>query len=114
VVPDNAAALTPAQIAAFGTDGLYFNVLTAANPNGEIRGQLDKTGTARVAALDGTQETPPVTTTAFGASVIAVDATSSKVSGLLVTSGLVSPTAAHIHSAARGVPGGILVPLTGP
>jgi hypothetical protein len=114
VVPDNAAAITPAQIAAFGVDGLYYNVLTAANPNGEIWGQLDKKGTARVAALDGAQETPPVTTTAFGASLIVVDATSSKVSGLLVTSGLVSPTVAHIHSGARAVPGGIIVPLSGP
>jgi hypothetical protein len=114
VVPDNAAAISALQIAAFGTDGLYVNVHTAANPNGEIRGQLDKTGTARVAALDGAQETPPVTTSAFGASLIAVDDATGKVSGLLVTSGLVSPTAAHIHSAARGVPGGILVPLTGP
>lgn len=32
--------LTEAQAAAFTTNGLYFNVHTLANPNGEIRGQI--------------------------------------------------------------------------
>jgi hypothetical protein len=114
VVPDGAPSIGAGDLTAFGADGLYYNVHTAALPAGEIRGQLDKTGTPRVAALSGAQETPPVTTTAFGASIIAVDDGSGEISGLLVTSGLVSPTAAHVHSAARGVPGGILVPLTGP
>jgi CHRD domain len=114
VVPDGAGALTAEQRAAFVADGLYYNAHTAANPNGEIRGQLDKTGTPRIAALDGAQETPAVTTTAFGAGVFSVDDTSGELGGLVATSGLVSPTAAHVHGAARGAPGAILVPLNGP
>lgn len=34
-------ALSPAQINTFTAGGLYFNVRTAANPGGEIRGQID-------------------------------------------------------------------------
>lgn len=112
VVPDAAAPLTPAQVAAFLAGGLYFNVHTAANPNGEIRGQLDKGGTPRLTALDGAQETPPVTTSAFGAGVLAVD-DGGQVSGFLATSGLVDSTVAHVHQAARGTPGPVIVPLVG-
>jgi hypothetical protein len=34
-------ALSAAQISTFTAGGLYFNVRTAANPSGEIRGQID-------------------------------------------------------------------------
>ncbi len=112
VVPDAAAALTADQITAFKNDNLYFNVHTSANSGGEIRGQLDKTGTTRLASLSGAQETPAVTTTAFGGGILAVDATTGEVSGFVVSSGL-EGTAAHVHQAARGTPGGISVPLVG-
>jgi hypothetical protein len=113
VVPDAAAVLNADQMAAFRNDTLYFNVHTAANPGGEIRGQIDKTGTARLAALDGAQETPAVATSAFGGGIFAVDQTSGEVSGFVMSSGLVDPTAAHVHIAPRGTPGPIVVPLTG-
>ena len=34
------AVLLPDQLAAFNSDGLYFNLHTSTNPNGEIRGQI--------------------------------------------------------------------------
>lgn len=113
VVPDGAAPLTADQVSAFLAGELYFNVHTTANPNGEIRGQLDKVGTPRLAALDGSQETPPVATAAFGGGVLAVDESTGQVSGFITTSGLVSSTVAHVHPGGRGTPGSPIVPLTG-
>jgi len=112
VVPDAAAPLTPAQIAEFSAGNLYFNAHTAANPGGEIRGQLDKTGTVKFASLAGAQETPATTSTAIGAGILAVDTTSGKVAGFITTSGLTA-TAAHVHDAARGTAGSVIVPLAG-
>jgi len=112
VVPDGATPLTAAQIADFIAGNLYFNAHTTANPNGEIRGQLDKTGSVKLAALDGAQETPAVTSAAYGAGILTVDPTTGNVAGFITTSGL-SPNAAHVHDAARGTPGGIIVPLSG-
>jgi hypothetical protein len=113
VVPDDASALTPAQIIAFLAGDLYFNAHTAANPNGEIRGQIDKSGTVKLASMNGAQETPAVTTTAYGAGMLAVEAVTGDVAGFIITSGLNAPTAAHVHEEARGTAGDIRVPLTG-
>jgi hypothetical protein len=115
VVPDAAAVLTGEQITAFQAGDLYFNVHTAANGGGEIRGQLDKVGAVRVATLDGAQERPTaVTTSAYGAGLVAVDGTTGQVSGFLVSRGLVSPTVAHVHQGARGASGGPIVDLARP
>jgi hypothetical protein len=113
VVPDDAAALTPEQVDAFLAGELYFNVHTEANPNGEIRGQLDRPGTLRLASLDGAQEVPPVTTGAFGAGLVAVDEASGQVSGFLASAELSDGTVAHIHRAARGAAGDPIVTLSG-
>ncbi|HET9554564.1 MAG TPA: CHRD domain-containing protein [Anaeromyxobacteraceae bacterium] len=113
VVADDAAALGATPKAAFTTGDLYVNAHTVAHAGGEVRGQLDKAGTVRLATLDGAQETPAVTTTAFGASAIAVDGSTGAVRGFIITSGLTGATAAHIHDGARGAPGGVIVPLTG-
>ena len=60
--------------------------------------------------LSGSQEVPPVTTTATGKGTITVldDKT---VSGSVMTTG-VEGTAAHIHLAARGQNGPVIIPLT--
>jgi hypothetical protein len=61
-------------------------------------------------ALSGSQEIPPVTTSATGTGTINVGADKS-VRGSVTTSG-VSVTAAHIHEAPAGKNGPIIVPLT--
>lgn len=115
VVPDGAAPLTAQQVTDFLGDLHYVNVHTTANGGGEIRGQLDKTGAVRLATMDGAQETPaPVTTSAYGAGLVAVDGATGQVSGFITTRGLVSPTIAHIHQGARGVGGGPIVDLARP
>ena len=60
--------------------------------------------------LSGDQEVPPVTTTATGESRISVAADGS-VTGAVTTTGL-DGTMAHIHLAAAGKNGPVIVPLT--
>jgi hypothetical protein len=60
--------------------------------------------------LSGSQEMPPVTTSATGSGTITVGDDKS-VSGSVTTTG-VSGTAAHIHMAAAGANGPVIVPLT--
>jgi predicted TIM-barrel enzyme len=111
-VPDN-TTLSAANVIGFQNDNLYYNIHSAAIPSGEIRGQLDMTPTRiRLASLDNTQETPPTISTAKGGGVLAVDTATGKAAGFSVGAGVVG-SAAHIHSAARGVAGGVILPLVG-
>jgi CHRD domain len=68
------------------------------------RGALDH----RV-VLEGRQEVPPVTTVAAGTGVITIRPDGS-ISGSVTTSGI-NATAAHIHQAARGANGPVIVPM---
>jgi hypothetical protein len=112
VIPDD-TVLTADQLTAFRAGNLYYNVHTAANTGGEIRGQLDDlaSGTAKLASLSGPEETPPTTSAALGRGVLVVDETTGAARGFVGSTGLVS-TNAHIHVAPRGTPGPISVPLT--
>jgi len=60
--------------------------------------------------LSGGQEVPPVTTSATGSGTITVAADQS-ISGKITTTGI-KGTAAHIHVAAPGTNGPVIVPLT--
>jgi hypothetical protein len=86
---------------------LYVNGHTAANPNGDIRGQvIMASGAGFAVKLDGSQETPPVTTNASGTASVILnpDATvtfDETVAGL-------TPTAAHFHNGAAGVAAGVV------
>ena len=60
--------------------------------------------------LSGSQEVPPVTTSASGSGTITVAADQS-ISGTIKTTG-VKGTAAHIHLAPSGENGPVIVPLT--
>ena len=60
--------------------------------------------------LSGDQEIPPVTTAASGSGTISVGEDKS-VSGKVTISGM-TPLVAHIHEAAAGTSGPIIIPLT--
>lgn len=72
-------------------------------------GMNDKSHVSQV-TLSGSQEVPPVKTSASGSGKITVAANKS-VSGSVTTSG-VAATAAHIHEGAPGKNGGVIIPLT--
>jgi CHRD domain len=61
-------------------------------------------------ALSGSQEVPPVTTSASGSGTITIGADKS-VSGSVTTTG-VAAVAAHVHQGAAGQNGPVIIPLT--
>lgn len=99
--------LTDAQYAALLAGELYFNVHTAANPGGEIRGPINvRTGvTAGLASLTGASEVPPNTSTATGRGTIVFDSTTRDVLVAYTTHNVTGTTVAHIHTGAPGVSG---------
>lgn len=99
--------LTDAQYAALLAGELYFNLHTTANPNGEIRGQINvRDGVvAGLASLDGTQEVPPNASTATGRGTIVFDAVTREVLIAYATHDVANTTVAHIHTGAPGVSG---------
>jgi len=71
-------------------------------------------GVSLVTSLSGDQEVPPVATAATGTAQYTVDIVTGAINGTLTFSGLSSAaTAAHIHEAAAGVNGAVILPLSG-
>ncbi len=130
--------LTEQQATTLRAGDFYFNVHSAAFPNGEIRGQIvpqardTATGTGSgtpsagtdngvptslfstanfLAALRGSQEVPPTASPAQGAGTVVIDPVSRQLIAAVTTTGIVA-TDAHIHEGAPGVSGPIIVPLT--
>jgi hypothetical protein len=96
------------------TEQLYINVHTPEAPGGEVRGQIrmshDFRDLAMTFSLDGDQETPPIESD-FGG--VCRTSLSPFTSTLLIacTHDVEDATAAHIHTGARGVAGGIDIDL---
>ena len=103
------ATMTEAQLQTLRNGGMYFNAHSAAFPNGEIRGQIGRS--VGFASLTGAEEVPPNTSTATGTGTLVINPTTRAASGSITLSGMVA-TMAHIHLAAPGVNGPIIVPLT--
>ena len=102
------ATLTEAQLAQLRAGELYFNAHSQAFPNGEIRGQIARTvGTAQ---LSEAEEVPPTSSTATGTGTLVINPATREASGGITTDGITA-TAAHVHLAAPGVNGAIIVPL---
>jgi hypothetical protein len=106
--------LTAPQLKALANDGLYFQVHSVNNPNGELRGDIAyPVSTIPSVSLNGAQEVPPVVTTGTGLGNLTVNL------GTGVMSGTVSFTVpsiadrAHIHQGFAGENGGIIITLQG-
>ncbi|KAA3604270.1 MAG: CHRD domain-containing protein [Planctomycetota bacterium] len=103
--------LSAAEIDLLRTEGLYVNVHTAANPGGEIRGQLTASPKTFAATIDGGQEVPPVSTAASGVATFTLNSDGSLQYEVSVAS--MSGIACHIHAGDIGSSGPILFDLSG-
>ncbi|MFO0985515.1 MAG: CHRD domain-containing protein [Planctomycetota bacterium] len=104
-------ALTDAQIATLRDSGYYVNVHTAANPDGEIRGQIEVRPVLFGAHLVGSQVVPPVSTNATGDADFTVNGDRTITYNVTLTGA--SGTAASIHTGALGQNGPVLFTLSG-
>lgn len=106
--------LSSDKLAKYLTGGYYLNVHTAANPNGEIRGQLKlETDMGYMAMLDADQQVHNVMSSAEGLASFVVGLPGETMEVKMITTGLSGPiTMAHLHYGAPGVAGGVAVDLT--
>ena len=109
-----AVLLTPAQADSIQNFPMYVNIHSTQAPGGIMRGQMDKTIVfAANVSMTGAHEVPPVTTTATGTAFLRLAADNtlfSKVTVADLESGD-AWTAAHVHTGAPDVNGGVLIPL---
>ena len=111
--PSGSVTTFAEAVAAIKAGTTYVNLHTAANPGGEIRGNLVTTVDAFAATLDGAQEVPPVATAASGTGLVVFSADDSMIWYRVDYSGLSgAAAAAHIHLGAAGVAGGVMLPLS--
>ncbi|MEO8209905.1 MAG: CHRD domain-containing protein [bacterium] len=91
---------------------IYMNIHTAANPTGEIRGQVLLTaGSGMTTVLDAGQENPPVITTAMATGSYTM--TRGGLGFNIAANGLSGPiTGAHFHFGKTGVNGPIVFDIT--
>jgi CHRD domain len=108
IIPSG-TTLTAAQAAAVAAGGLYFNAHTAANPSGDVRGQIGR-DVFGVQLAPG-QEVPSNASAASGIGLLVFDPLLKKITARVTTTGMTA-TAAHIHSAVAGTNGGVTFPLT--
>ena len=108
---DATQPLTTALVESLLTGRMYVNFHTAANAGGEIRGQV-ALGTALqfTVDLDGSQETPAVSTAAGGTGVFVLSPDRSEMDYVIAyrdLSGVLS-AGGHVHVGAVGTPGGVV------
>jgi len=107
-----AALLTADQVSALLQGKLYLIATSAANPAGEIRGQITPDNvTVIFSDLASSQEVPAVTVTAAGVAATTLDSAASTLTVHLNSTGVDDATAAELDTAASGASGPKLVAL---
>lgn len=90
---------------------LYVNIHSTGFGDGEIRGQINPASTCFSATLSGAEEVPPTGSTASGYGRFMLSADRTLLSYNIQTTGVISETMAHIHTAFVGTNGPVSIPL---
>jgi hypothetical protein len=105
--------LTAPQVDRLLAGALYVNAHSTAYPLGEIRSQIKPANVQVVySPMSGAQEVPAVAGTQAGIAAVTINTAASTASVHLNSTGVDDATDAHIHTAAAGVNGTVLFPLT--
>ncbi len=110
-VSDGTQPLTPALVDSLIAGKLYVNFHTAANPSGEIRGQLTLAGgTGFYAQLESNKEVPPVTADGKGLGYIILNTARTEARYAVTYFGLTGTLTAggHFHVGAAGRTGAVV------
>lgn len=104
-------------LGALDSNAIYINIHTAANPGGEIRGQLALARSVLYfdAVLDTAQENTPVTAAGNPTGVAWFNLSAGLDTldyDILVEDVTGTPTGAHLHTGALGVDGGVAIDLS--
>ena len=109
-------ALTPALVTELEAGRIYVNIHTAANSDGEIRGQLNIVSSGSegfTAGLKGSEEVTPAATLGTGTGAFVLNAAKTELTFDITVNDLSGPiTAAHFHNAAAGVDGLVVRTIT--
>ncbi|HET7764782.1 MAG TPA: CHRD domain-containing protein [Burkholderiales bacterium] len=99
VVPPG-TTLSPTALTSLLSGNLYFNVPTAANQNGEIRGAIQLQGgvAASLTGLDKSQVVPPTTSGALGLGTLLADRATGRVLISYITHTVTGTTAASLNT----------------
>ena len=108
------AALNTLAINDFLTGDMYINLHTAANPNGEIRGQVFRLAREGYTInLTGSQQVPATTTMAYGSGIVSVSREQDNAHYMWVVGELASTAnGAHFHKNRAGQNGGVIYDMT--
>jgi len=105
--------LTEDQLTSFLKDELYFNIHSAANPGGEIRGQIENNLMNSFGFdLCGDQEVPKKTVNAYGAAYVAINKANTEMDyGIIADGTNGDATATRLYDGAFGSNGTTLLNL---
>ncbi len=103
-----------ASLNKFLSGGYYINIHTAAEPNGEIRGQIYKLSReGYVYDFSAENEVPPSNCMGTGVGMVTIDRDQSNAHYMMVVSDIgETVAAAHFHNAAAGMNGGVIFDLS--
>jgi hypothetical protein len=107
------ARLTAEQVTSLLEGGLYVTASSAANPAGELRGQITPTNVMLIfSAMSGAQEVPAVAINAAGVVATTVDTVANTLTVHVRASGVDDASAASVDQGGGGATGPQLAPLT--